>query len=173
MKTEPLRPLIDASALWVGLPIWQYHDADPYRPGEWLEALILQESDGDPHAVRYEGHQDQVADGDTPNVDDGMFEDDRSYGLMQVMGYNARNFCGVPLGTKMNFGFLLLPLANLAFGLRLLSENLADTGGDVPSTLARYNGGFTGNPVGGPLRNQSYVDAVAHNASVVQLARAR
>lgn len=171
MRTEKLRPVIDAMADLVGLPEWQHRDLDPFTGGEWLEGLILQESDGDPNAVRYEGHQDQSPDGDTPNVDDGLWEDDRSYGLMQVMGYNARVYCGVPLGTRMNFAFLLRPLANLAFGLRLLGEELVDTGGDVATALARYNGGPSGNPVGGPLRTQSYVDGVAAHAGIVQLAR--
>lgn len=171
MRTEKLRTVIDAMASHVGLPDWQYADLDPFSGGEWLEALILQESNGDPNAVRYEGHQDQTQDGDIPGVDDGLFEDDRSYGLMQIMGNNARVYCGVPLGTRMNFSFLLRPLANLAFGLRLLSENLVDSNNDVSTALARYNGGFAGNPVGGPLRNQPYVDGVAAHASIVQLAR--
>lgn len=166
-------------AQFVGLPVWNHivNGSDGPQtvafvlPGVWLEALILQESNGDQMAVRYEGHQDKTPDGDTPNMDDGLFEDDRSYGLMQVMGYNARKYCGVPMGTKMNFSFLLRPLANMAFGLRLLGENLVDTGGDVSTALARYNGGFTGNPVGGPLRTQAYVDAVARHAKNVQLAR--
>ena len=172
MRTEPLRPVIDAMALWIGLPSWAYHDADPFAPGEWLEALILQESGGDPHAVRYEAHQDKVSDGDAPGVDDSMFEDDKSFGLMQVMGYNARSLCGVPKGVKQDFSFLLLPLTNLSFGLRILTANLVDTGGDIPTALARYNGGGSGNPIGGPLRNQVYVDGVAGHAARVQLARA-
>lgn len=172
MRTEPLRPVIDAMAAHVGLPSWAYHDADPFAPGEWLEALILQESAGDHTAVRYEGHADRKPDGDTLNFDDGLFEDDRSYGLMQVMGFNARVLCGVPQGVKMNFTFLLRPLANMAFGLKILTDNLRETGGDVATSLARYNGGAMGNPVGGPFRTQSYVDGVAGHAARVQLARA-
>jgi len=171
MRTEKYRRVIDAQAELVGLPEWQFNLTTLFAPGVWLEALILQESNGDPMAVRYEGHQDKRPDGDTLNVDDGLFEDDRSYGLMQIMGYNARVYCGVPLGTKMNFAFLLRPLANMAFGLRLLGENLVDAGGDVATALARYNGGGSGNPVGGPFRTQSYVDGVARHARNVRLAR--
>jgi soluble lytic murein transglycosylase-like protein len=134
--------------------------------------LILQESDGDPRAVRYEGHQDTAPDGDNPRADDGFFEDDKSYGLMQVMGYNARALCGVPKGTRMEFSFLLLPLTNLSFGLRIITANLAETSGHIPSAIARFNGGGRGNPPGGEiLRNQSYVDSVARQAARVQLAR--
>ena len=171
MKTERLRPVIDAMAAWVGLPPWAYRDQDPFAPGEWLEGLILQESGGEPRAVRYEGHQDFVSDGDSPGVDDGMTEDDKSYGLMQVMGYNARVLCGVPKGVRMDFSFLLLPLTNLTFGLRVLNGDLIDSNGDVATALARYNGGGSGNPVGGPLRNQSYVDGVARWSTLAQIAR--
>jgi transglycosylase-like protein with SLT domain len=172
MRTEKLRPVIDAMAAWCALPSWE-HQGDLYLAGEWLEGLILQESGGDPRATRYEGHQDTVPDGDQPGADDGLFEDDKSYGLMQVMGSGARVLCGVPPGTRMEFSFLLLPLTNISFGLRILTGNLAETIGHIPSALARYNGGSYRNPVGGDvLRNQSYVDLVAAQAARVQLARA-
>lgn len=173
MNTARYRRLINAAAELVALPPW-VNGSDIYAPGEWLEGLILHESNGDPGAVRFEGHQDAAAPGDpdTPGQDDGLLEDDKSYGLMQVMGYNARRLCGVRDGTPMNFGFLLLPITNLAFGLRILLGELGATGRDVPSALARYNGGPHGNPArGGRLRNQEYVDGVAADAARVQLAR--
>ncbi len=174
MNTARYRRLIDVAAELVALPKWDYVGTSLFAPGEWLEGLVLHESNGDPRAIRYEAHQDVAAPGDpdTPGQDDGLLEDDKSYGLMQVMGYNARRLCGVPEGTPMNFGFLLLPMTGIAFGLRILTAELTATGGHVASALARYNGGSWGNPVrGGRLRNQDYVDRVAAEAARVQLAR--
>jgi hypothetical protein len=101
-----LRWLIDAKAAFVGLPTWR---SQRYKirilPGELLEAIILTESGGNARARRYEEHQDRASrrdapqDPDTPDVDDGELEDDASYGLMQVMGYNIRHLVGVgPVG---------------------------------------------------------------------------
>ena len=96
-------------------------------------------------------------------LDDGPLEDDASYGLMQVMGYNARRLVGALPGTKLDFGFLLLPITNLAFGLRVLLGELAATGNVVARALARYNGGPTGDSLdgNGVMRRQVYVDGVA------------
>jgi hypothetical protein len=174
MPTTRYRSLLDAAAAVVGLPAWMV-EHELYSPGEWLEGLILVESAGNPRAIRYERHQDVASpgDGDKPGEDDGLLEDDCSYGLMQVMGYNARVVCGVPLGSPMNFGFMLLPVINLAFGLRILSAELQTTRLHVPSALARYNGGSWRNPPGGEeLRNQAYVDKVAAAAHSVRLSRA-
>ena len=151
MRTERLRPVIDAMAAWVGLPSWAYHDADPFAPGEWLEGLILHESSGDPRAIHHDAAPDDL--------------DHTSFGLMQVEGVTAK-----ALGCS-DYNILFLPLTNICFGLRVLTANLAETAGDVATALARYNGGGHGNPVGGPLRNQPYVDAVARQAAVVQIAR--
>ena len=164
LPTRPLRELIRALAHTSGLPAWGH-----YSPEQWLEALILQESGGNAQATRYEAHQDQPGrqdsrqDGDRPNADDGSREDDKSYGLMQVMGYNVRRMCGVPDGTPMDFSFMLRPLTNLAFGLSLLTSELEAVGGDVARALARYNGGPTGDRKGpdGKMRRQVYVDGVA------------
>jgi len=173
MPTALYRALIDAAATVVGLPAWMVKD-ELYSPGEWLEGMILVESAGDPRAMRYERHQDvpSPADSDKPGEDDGLLEDDRSYGLMQVMGYNVRILCGVPIGSPMSFGFMLLPVTNIAFGLRILWAELQATGLHVPNALARYNGGPWRNPPRGePLRNQAYVDKVAAAAHSVRLAR--
>lgn len=173
MPTARYRALLDAAATVVGLPAWMV-EGELYHPGEWLEGMILVESRGDPKAMRYERHQDvpSPGDADKPGEDDGLLEDDRSYGLMQVMGYNARILCGVPVGTPMNFGFMLLPVTNIAFGLRVLSAELSTTNLHVPSALARYNGGPWRNPPRGePLRNQAYVDHVAAATHSVRLSR--
>lgn len=140
----------------------------PYAPSEWLEGLILAESAGNPKARRYEPHQDtgvrkvRELDPDSPDIDDGLLEDDASYGLMQVMGYNVRQLCGVAKGTPMNFGFLYLPITNLSFGLRILTAELQATRGDVSRALARYNGGPTGETLqpNGKMRLEAYVRRV-------------
>lgn len=175
LPTFPLRPLIDACAAQTGLPQW-----GEFAPGVWLEGLILQESTGNPKARRYEPHQDRAGrhdaaeDADRPDVDDAQLEDDASYGLMQVMGYNARRLCGVPPGTPMDFRFLFLPITGIAFGLRVLSGELAATGGSVVRALCRYNGGPTGDAKvddgRGSLqfRRQEYVDLVLAKTQLAQ-----
>lgn len=174
METARYRALIDAAAAVVGLPAWM-EGHELYAPGEWLEGMILVESGGNPRAVRYEGHRDKPSpdEGDEPGQDDGLLEDDCSYGLLQVMGFNVRVLCGVAPGIPMNFGFMLLPVTNIAFGLRVLSAELSATNLHVPSALARYNGGPWRNPPGSEdLRNRAYVDKVAAAAHSVRLSRA-
>lgn len=179
-----LRRVIDSSARLVGLAPWHYRASPEFvSGGELLEGLILTESAGNPKARRYEPHQDRpgrrdaASDADTPDVDDGDMEDDCSYGLTQVMGSNVRVLCGVPPGTPMRFGWLFLPLINIAMGLRILLGELqavraevasgkTPPGQDIERALARYNGGPTGDDIvsGGDFRLRSYVDKVARNA---------
>jgi soluble lytic murein transglycosylase-like protein len=129
---------------------------------------VLQESSGNPRARRYEPALDKVADGDTLRVDDGAFEDDASWGLLQVLGWNLRAAVGVPRGVRMSFEWALDPALGLIFGVKhLITECLIPTGGDVERALARYNGGPNGTSlVPGPqgvglvLRRQDYIDAV-------------
>jgi hypothetical protein len=172
LPTRRYRRLLDACAELVALPGWTYRGVS-FFPGEWLEGLVLAESRGNPSARLYEPHQDRAgrrdaaSDGDTPDQDDGMLEDDKSYGLMQVMGYNIRELCGVPRGTAMRFGFALLPITNVALGLRVLIGELSAVGGDVARALARYNGGPTGDD-GSPMRLQGYVDRIYSHALVVR-----
>ena len=163
MRTERYRPLLDAAANLVGLPWWpnlRGANYAPFEPGCWLEGLVLGESNGNPKARRYEHHQDRPGPGDADlsGHDDGLLEDDASYGLMQVMGYNIRRLVGVSPGVPMNFGFALLPITNISLGLRVLLEELEATDGDVSRSLARYNGGPTGERLtGGVMRRQEYV----------------
>lgn len=188
LPTARYREAIDGMVHVAGLPAWHYRGTT-YRPGTWFEGLVLQESSGNPRARRYEPHQDRAnrrdaaSDGDTPDQDDGPLEDDASYGLCQVMGYNARILCGVPPGTLMRFDWLFLPLTNLALGLRVLFLELAavrtevvggliDPGQDIERALARYNGGPTGDDMtGGDFRLRAYVDKVALRAGQVRADR--
>jgi len=165
-------------AQFVALPSWTWRGAT-FSGAEWLEGLVLTESSGNPEAVRYEPHQDRpdrtdrATDADEPGRDDGLLEDDRSYGLMQVMGSNVRRLCGIAPGVAVNFGFALRPLTNLSLGLRVLTAELAMTGGDVTRALARYNGGPTGDALdlAGHMRRVEYVDRVARNAAVAKADR--
>jgi len=122
-----------------------------------VEAIVWVESSGNPKARRYEAHQDRKPDGDTPGVDDGIHEDDASYGLAQIMGYTARK-----LGFKGdNFEALYDERLSIAFCCKLLLQNLRASAMNYRFAVARYNGGPQGNPrPDGTCRNQDYVDKV-------------
>lgn len=185
-----LRAVVDAAAGLVGLPSWEYR-GQHYEPGVWLEGLILGESSGDRAARRYEGHQDRSSplEPDRPGVDDGAHEDDASYGIAQVMGYNARRLLGVPdrcdcgRSVKLNYSFLGRPLLNLSLGLTILTGELATVfrlhpqasdSERVERALCRYNGGPSGDAlVNGDYRLRRYVDHVAKYAQQAQGARAQ
>lgn len=167
LPTAHYRPVIDAMASFVALPAWNI-DGDHFSGGEWFEGLVLTESAGNADAVRYERRLD-------PNGhDDGMFEEAKSYGLVQLLGTTIRRLCGVPAGTRVDFTFALLPIVNLSLGLRLLEANLVAAHGDVAGALARYNAGWKGaeKDASGQLRAQAYVDRVRANASLVHIDRA-
>lgn len=154
-----------------------------------MEGLILGESAGNSKARRYEPHQDRSTrtdawtDPDVADEDDGDLEDDASYGLMQVMGYNARVLCGVAPGVPMRFGWLFLPQANIALGLRILTAERAAVYTKHPHeseqellvrALARYNGGPTGDSFDlrtNDIRLRAYVDRVAAHAEVARADR--
>lgn len=158
LPTKPLRALIRAAAEVASLPYW-----GDLAPGTWLEGMVMTESSGNPRAMRYEPHLDKVGDGDAPGFDDGTREDDRSFGLLQVLGLNIRHRWGVAPGVPMDFTAALDPLFGLAVGVAHLRDELRATGDDVPRALCRYNGGPTGDRIltpGGPMRRQEYVDKV-------------
>lgn len=188
LPTARYRAPIIGNTQFLALPAWTYRGVT-YLAHEWWEGLVLQESSGNPRARRYEPHQDRAnrrdapTDADTADRDDGLLEDDASYGLCQVMGYNARNLCGVRPGTSMNFGFMFLPLINLALGLRVYLGELAAVrlevdrgaiprGDDVTRALCRYNGGPTGDDlVGGDFRLRAYAEHVARRTAMVRADR--
>jgi hypothetical protein len=187
-----LRRLVDAMAAAAHLPRFDHHGVT-YTAGELLEAMVLTESSGNSHARRYEPHQDKAGrtdaptDPDTPGVDDGDVEDDASYGLMQVMGYNWRRIIGAPPRTQLRFSILYSPPFGLAAGIEVLQGELAALYREDPKmgdaervarALARYNGGPTGDDlVPSPevdgaaaprMRLQAYVDRVGQNAQRVR-----
>jgi len=168
------------------------HDGTIFEPGELLEGIILTESGGDPRAYRYEAHQDRAGrrdaplDPDTADLDDGFLEDDTSYGLMQVMGTNARRLLGVPPGVRMRFDFMFKPVLNVSLGVQVLKLELAAVeaevlvgripgGRVVERALARYNGGPTGDDLesNGDFRLQAYIDKVAHRTLLVRRDKGR
>ncbi len=173
-----IRLFIDACAAVVNLPARPVH-GEVYRPGEWLEGLVLQECSGKPNVRRYEPHQDRPGrpekDPDTPGQDDGPGEDDASWGPMQVMGYNIRAIMGAASSCVFNYQALYWWPLGMAFGLKVLVGELVQTSRDVGRALARYNGGPTGDrlePAGQGLmamRRQVYVDGVeGHTVRVRQ-----
>lgn len=180
LRTAPLRPIFDACAAHYELP-WPI-------PGALAEAFALHESLGDVNATRYEPHQDKTGradskhDQDRPGVDDGWVEDDKSYGLMQIMGYNLRALVGIPAGAQavVDFRWALDPAVNIALGCRFLRDlhraayRVTDERRRLLIVLARYNGGGLGNPNDkGKLRTAGYVGKVLADVARVQVDRAR
>lgn len=167
---EPrFRRWIDATAELVQLPSWTIH-GERYLPGELLEAHILQETSGKPNQRRYEPHLDVQADGDRPGLDDGLTEDDASWGALQVLGSNVRARFGVPRGTPMRFDPLFFAPLGIALGLLEFLDWLKGVQGDVGRALARFNAGGRGDRLqpDGRMTNQVYVDAVEAKAVFVR-----
>jgi hypothetical protein len=177
LPTRQYRPLIEALAAHYRLPAWPSLGTG----AEWFEGLVMAESSGDARARRYEPHQDKAgrpdasADADEPGVDDGDIEDDASYGLTQVMGYNARKILSAPRSGRMGYAWMYDAPAALWLGFRMIVAELAAVNGDVERALARYNGGPTGddptpNPQTGrqEMRRQDYVRRVCRATAQVQ-----
>ena len=144
----------------------QYRTAFARMAGERLldprliEAVVMTESSGRTDAIREE-----------PQIGD------RSRGLMQVLERTAKAL-GFP--AHESFDRLFDPDVGILYGVKVLTQNLdsankgtkARTDGtyailttpfprEVRIALARYNGGWRGNPrLDGTLRNESYVTKV-------------
>ena len=127
-----------------------------------IEAVVRQESSGKPHAFRYE-----------------PAKRDASYGLMQVMATTAKALNLLP---GMHDAALCEPEFGVRAGVVVLADNLNHYSAtaqqdrqngvyetiSIPFTmpvavmLARYNGGWKGNPgPDGSIRNSKYVEGVA------------
>jgi len=200
-----LRELIDDVARYRDLPAWSYR-GEHCDPGTFLEGVVLTESSGDRRktAVRYERHQDKPGRADTsfdqdrPGVDDGPVEDDTSYGLCQVMGYNIKLLTGVTVMVadrrwpdpvrRIDFTPFFDAELNLMLGTRLLCmeivaverellrehRDLAEAAVEiVDRALMRYNGGPSGDDKqdNGTRRLQAYVDKVGRNSLLARASR--
>lgn len=174
LTAEPrIRILIDALAFNVGLPAWPVH-GEVYRPGEWLEALILQESSGRPDVRRYEPHLDTRPDGDAPLKDDGPTEDDASWGPMQCLGLNVKAILGASSASVLNYTPLFDWVLGLGFGMVILRQLIRAKEQNVGRALACYNGGTTGDALQLPdhsMRCQRYVNGVEGHATEVRANR--
>lgn len=133
-------------------------------PPDVLCGLVLKESSGRFRAVRHEPgyrnwerpmHFAAVTSGSTNGE---MSLQRHSWGLGQIMGATARRF-----GFE---GWLpdLCDYENRQLNLELACMHLRrdlNQGVSLKTALARYNGGYEGNPrPDGTLRQQGYVDAV-------------
>lgn len=130
-------------------------------PAVLLEAQVVQESGGDPYAVRYEkAYFLRYLKGNVtsktwvPYAALGAL----SLGLMQLMVETAyeQGFQGRPES-------LFDPLVNVQLGarkMRVLWDWAGGTDKDYPKALAAYNEG-TGNALAGPpFADQQYVDSI-------------
>lgn len=119
-----------------------------------IEAFCMQESSGDPGAVRvefgfYERYTKPLNYSDTEEVCRAM-----SWGLMQIMGETAR---GMGYQGKWLTG-LLDPEINLDYCCRYLKGRLDKYG--YEKGIASYNSGKPRYNPNGTLVNQKYVDGV-------------
>ncbi len=99
-------------------------------------AIVEQESNWDPWAVRYESAFDRryvlpMRLRPTQEILRAM-----SWGLMQVMGQTALEH-----GLEGSPVMLLDPQTGLDVGCRILAADMAHTGGDQHAALLRWNGG--------------------------------
>jgi hypothetical protein len=170
-----VRRFLDASAEIARIPSWTVAPGEVYLPGEWLEGIVLAESSGNPKVRRYEPHLDRVEDGDEPNQDDGDFEDDASWGPMQVLGLNIRKLIGLAPMARADWRRIACNWTlGVPLGLEVLRAELRAVAGDVPRALARYNGGPTGDRPGpdGKMRRAEYVERVLAQTRRVRQDRA-
>lgn len=156
LRTRNYREVIQLAARMFGFP-----HLGGYPAEVWLEAMILQESSGNPHARRYELALDRKPDQDVPLLDDLLLEDDASYGLMQVLGSTYKEVLGIPQGTTVSFSVLENPIVNIGVGCIYLSKLMGQVNNDAVRALCRYNGGGRGDElVAGRYRRQEYPAAI-------------
>lgn len=121
-----------------------------------LKAVIAAESAFNPRALRTEAPRPSL-----PPTLDFPLGGDASIGLMQLLVRTARG-----LGFNGSIEELYDPFINTRLGARLLRQNLDRTGGNIPSALSAYNGGWRpslgfGTPLpNGQYGNQAYVTRI-------------
>lgn len=180
MTITDLRPLMAAAAAEYGLT------------PQLVEALVLQESGGNPWALnpepRYRYFWDirkkapfraltaaEIAAKIPPadfhslagDPDQEWWAQQASFGVCQVMGAVARELgCTEPYLTA-----LCDPVIGLRFGCKKLAVEVKWADGDLSSALAAYNGGRGGNAPGTkPLRNAAYADTVLGRLAKITIA---
>jgi len=123
-----------------------------------VTAICLQESGGNPVAVRYEpGYRWISKHAEKPNIctkETEVVLQSMSWGLMQIMGATARD-----LGFTGWLTELLTPEVNLLWGCAYL-EQLTSIYNGVEDVVAAYNAGSPRRGKNGQYVNQPYVDSV-------------
>ena len=122
-----------------------------------LHAQVLQESNGDTFAFRYEKAYFERYIRNRPNVAGARYGPLAacSYGLLQIM-----------LETALEHGFseeperLFIPTIGLTWGVRYFRRLLDKYSGDYEGALIAYNGGPGVVKRGRPYATQAYADAV-------------
>lgn len=134
--------------------------AKNYLDPKLVTAIIIQESNGNPFAVRYEPQWKYAFETRGFSLLVGCSEETErigqmtSYGLMQVMGTVARE-----LGFRGWFTQLCDPAIGVKYGCKKLRK-LADRYQDDHDIVAAYNAGSAIKTAGGLYYNQKYVDSV-------------
>lgn len=112
-----------------------------------VAAVVEQESGWRPEATRYEEHYRWlVVPAEGCGLEDSAAElrgQRTSWGLLQIMGANARS-----LGLSGPFEALLRPGLGLEYGCRYLAQQLRREGGNVRRALSRYNSGSPASEAG-------------------------
>jgi len=113
-----------------------------------VKAVILQESNWDVNASRYETHLN-----------------DSSWGLMQVLLKTARWILG---NDKLTISDLVKPETNIAAGTKYIGFLLAKYR-NMEDAIASYNAGSPRRDKYGKYVNQSYVDSVMKKYTMYQM----
>lgn len=130
-----------------------------------IAAIVMTESGGKTWCARFEKHTDKYTRhiasharilGQT--LDTELMQQKTSWGLMQIMGFKARE-----LGFEGYLPMLCLPHIGLEWGCRALESFLKREGGDYFRAVASYNAGSVV-MVDGQVKNLEYVLKVAKYA---------
>lgn len=140
------------------------HAAEEFRlDANLIRAVCLHESMGNPWAMRVEQapHLDKYLVAPRTFAERLILSyfteytaQRSSWGLMQVMGFKARE-----LGYMGHLSMLCDPAIGLFYGCKNLRQ-LFDRYGDESDVIAAYNRGSVGKTEGGMYINQVYVDSV-------------
>lgn len=148
------------------------HAAEEFRvDANLIRAVCLHESAGNPWAMRVEQapHLDKYLIAPRAMADRLFLSyfteytaQRSSWGLMQVMGFKARE-----LGYMGHLTMLCDPEIGLFYGCKVLRQ-LLDKYGDESDVIAAYNAGSVRMTAGGMYVNQGYVDSVYKHLLVLR-----